>query len=618
MSSSESPQTSPLQAVRNKLIQLIEALPEGIILFDPAWRITYANAAARSISRIQPEHLNGPSHWELYPATVGTEQERIYRRSMEERLVLEHEFYYPPYDVWISLRTVPIDGGIAVYYQDISRLKRAEALRDENARRLQQVFDTTTDGVLYFDRNYNFTFVNARARQILAISGELVGQNLWEKYPDARYEGSPYVFHYDNAMTRGVAGHFEAFYPAPLNLWLSVEVQPADDGIIVFFRDITEQKAAAAELHRQREETERRAAEIEAIFRTAPIGLAFFDPVDFRYLKLNDRQAAFFGLPPDQIVGRTLTEMAPIPGLRELFEQVASGIPVINFPLEGALLTDPEEHRYWTVNYVPVVGSDGSIQGISAASLEVTQQKRAEQALVQSEKLAAVGRLASSISHEINNPLESVTNLLYLLSTRDDLTPGAIELVRIAQEELERVTQITTQTLRFHRQTEKPFLTTPKDLLDPVLRLYRGRLNHSGIAIEPDYAGAPPVLCLASEIRQVLNNLIGNAMDAMPNGGRLLVRARSASEPSTRRSGLRITVADTGHGMSPATRQRIFDAFFTTKDAHGTGLGLWISAEIVARHRGSLRVHSSTAPHHHGTVFTLFLPFATDDPATAP
>ena len=137
--------------------------------------------------------------------------------------------------------------------------------------------------------------------------------------------------------------------------------------------------------------------------------------------------------------------MARIPGLRELFERVRAGTPVINYPLEGELTSHPGEHRYWTVNYFPVISSDGSIQAISAASLEVTQQKKAELALIQSEKLAAVGRLASSISHEINNPLESVTNLVYLIASQPELPPAAKKYIDAAQSELSRISQIVTQ-----------------------------------------------------------------------------------------------------------------------------------------------------------------------------
>jgi PAS domain S-box-containing protein len=252
------------------------------------------------------------------------------------------------------------------------------------------------------------------------------------------------------AMNERVSGGFEAYYPEPLNLWLRIDVYPTAEGIVTFSRDISEEKQARQKLLEKSEEAERQRTEIETVYRTAPIGLALFDTKDYRYLRLNDRQAEFFGLKPEQVVGRTLTEMAPIEGLKDLFDQVLENKPVINFPLEGELATAPGECRHFTVSYFPVVAADGTVQAISAASLEVTAQKRAEQALMQSEKLAAVGRLASSIAHEINNPLEAVTNLLYLAGSSSP--SESREYVRMAEVELRRVSAIPNQTLRFHKQ----------------------------------------------------------------------------------------------------------------------------------------------------------------------
>jgi PAS domain S-box-containing protein len=587
---------------------LMDYFPDGVIFLDRDWRITYANASAREISRIAPEDLNGLTHWELYPATAGTEQERVYRRSMEERISLDHEFYYPPFDIWISLRTIPIPSGIAVHYRDISRLKRAEAKRDATVRQLEQVFEATTDAVLMLDREYRIVFQNRRGRELLSASGNVLGKNLFETFPGTVYEGSPYVKNYRQAMEEGISGRFEAFYGEPFNFWLTVEALPAEDGIIIFFRDITEQRAGAEELRRKTTEAERQAAEIETVYRTAPIGLALFDAEEFRYLRLNDRQAAFFGLRPEQVVGRTLTEMAPIPGLKELFEQVRAGKPVINFPLEGELISHPGEHRYWTVNYFPVYGADGEVHAISAASLEITAQRKAEKALIQSEKLAVVGRLASSISHEINNPLESVTNLLYLIAGNRELPADVRAYVELTQSEIARVSQIATQTLRFHRQAVRPARVTAEQLLEPILRLYQGRLMNSGIAVSTRFSSATSVLCLENEIRQVVSNLLGNAIDAMRTGGRLLVRSHDVCREDGGLEAVRITVADTGHGISAEALKRIFEPFFTTKDLNGTGLGLWISAEIVERHKGRLMVRSSQGAASHGTVFWLELP----------
>ncbi|HZD45232.1 MAG TPA: PAS domain-containing protein, partial [Acidobacteriaceae bacterium] len=295
--------------------------------------------------------------------------------------------------------------------ETINHLDRPpESVRGE----LWPFFDATTDGIVFLDREYCVTFLNRRGRELISPDGSILGKNLFEYFPAADYEGSPYVENYKRTMELGEAREFEAFYPDPLNLWLRVQSYPSDDGIVIFFRDFTQEKTAHEELRRKRIEAERQHAEIETVYRTAPIGLALFDTKDFRYLRLNDVQAAFFGLKPEQILGRTVTEMAPnVEGIQELFEQVLRGEPVVNYPLEGTLANDPDNYRYWTVSYFPVYGPDGTVQAITAASLDITTQKKAEQALIQSEKLAAVGRLASSIAHEINNPLEAVTNLLY-------------------------------------------------------------------------------------------------------------------------------------------------------------------------------------------------------------
>ena len=595
------------------LQSFMETLTDGVIFLDREWRITYANRSARRISRILPEDIDSRSHWELYPDTVGTDQERVYRRSMEERKALHLEFYYPAFNLWISLQTLPIPTGIAVHYRDISSLKQAEAKRDTTAAQLQQIFEVTTDAVAILDRAYNIVFLNRRAKELLAPSGNVIGKNLWTSFPGTVYQGSPFVQTYKRAMNEGIAGTFEAFYPEPLNIWLSVQAQPAEAGIIVFFRDITVERAIAEELRRKTEESERQVAEIETVYRTAPIGLALFDPADFRYLRLNDRQAAFFGLKPEQVVGRTLTEMAPIEGLRELFEQVLAGTPVVNYPLEGELISHPGEHRFWTVNYFPVHGADGSVQAISAASLEITAQKQAEKALIQSEKLAAVGRLAASISHEINNPLEAITNLLYLIQHDSELPYSVLRFVEMAQLELGRVSQITTQTLRFHRQSMRPSRIGASQLMEPVLRLFQGRLINSGIRLQQQLSTPLQITCFENEIRQVLSNLIGNAIDAMRTGGRLTLRAHQATQWKSGIQGLRITVADTGSGISEATIKRIFEPFFTTKDLNGTGLGLWISEEIVKRHHGQLTVRSSDRRERSGSVFSLFLPVGSEE-----
>lgn len=240
---------------------------------------------------------------------------------------------------------------------------------------------------------------------------------------------------------------------------------------------------------------------------------------------------------------------------------------------------------------------------------DLTLQKRAERTLLQTEKLTAVGRLASSISHEINNPLEAVTNLLYIVKGSPNLSQTDRDYLAAADRELSRVAQITSQTLRFHRQSTSAMEVRPEALFEEVISLYGTRLSNSKIEVIRDYGKSVSFLCFEGDIRQVLNNLIGNAFDAMRSGGTLRLKTRCATSWAAGEKGVRLTIADTGSGMPESTRKQIFEAFYSTKGIHGTGLGLWISKRIVHKHRGHLRVCSSTG-EKHGTVFTLWLPLA--------
>jgi len=351
----------------------------------------------------------------------------------------------------------------------------------------------------------------------------------------------------------------------------------------------------------------RQAAELETVYRTAPIGLALFDPVEFRYLRANDRQAEFFGYRPEQLIGKTVTEMAPIPALHELFEQVAAGTPVVNYPLEGELVGRPGEYRYWLVNYNPVYGSDGSVQAISAASLEITQQKKAELALMHNERLAVIGRLTAAISHEINNPLEAVTNLLYLIAQDSQLSSESAAYLEMAQAEIARAAKIVGQSLRFQRRSQDRTTAVCSNLVESVLQLFERKLLALKIEVQREFDCKRNITCIENEIKQVLTNLIENAIHSMPNGGRIRLRLRDARLHWTGVDGVRFSIADTGHGMSAETKARIFDAFFTTRAMDGNGIGLWISSDIVKRHNGSMRVRSSDAAGKSGSVFSLFL-----------
>lgn len=356
-------------------------------------------------------------------------------------------------------------------------------------------------------------------------------------------------------------------------------------------------------------------ARLIELFEQAPAFIAVVGGPDHVFEMVN---SSYYELVGDrELMGRSVAEAIPetrsqgfIALLDEVYRtgraHVASGSHISLSRTSG----EPPEDRYLDLVYQPRREADGSVSGIIALGVDVTERRLAEQTLLQTEKLAAVGRLASSIAHEINNPLEAVTNLLYLASSSESLPPSLKGYLELAEIELRRVSNITNQTLRFHKQSTDPVPIFCQDLFKETLSIYQARFLNSGIQVEKRKRASQPVTCFEGEIRQVLGNLVGNAIDAMQStGGRLLLRSRDATNWKTGKRGVVLTVADTGPGISPQLRKRIFEAFFTTKGASGTGLGLWVSCEIIKRHHGALTVHSGQREGHSGTVFSVFLPF---------
>lgn len=260
----------------------------------------------------------------------------------------------------------------------------------------------------------------------------------------------------------------------------------------------------------------------------------------------------------------------------------------------------------WIHSTAAPIVHHGRVVGGVAVNTDITQSHLQDEAMRRSEKLAAIGQLASSIAHEINNPLEAITNLLYLMRESGSMDEVQ-QYVRLAQEELARVTEITLQTLRFHRQQRKPVEADLGELLRTVLSLYKGRLLAREISIEMKLRDTPLVWHMDGEIRQVVNNLVRNALDAMETGGHLYVRLHSQPDWKTGRKGVRITVADTGEGIRPEIMAHLFEPFQTSKDLTGTGLGLWVTQGIVQKHGGFIETKTRRG-ERHGTVFAVWLP----------
>jgi signal transduction histidine kinase len=233
---------------------------------------------------------------------------------------------------------------------------------------------------------------------------------------------------------------------------------------------------------------------------------------------------------------------------------------------------------------------------------DITVNEELEQALRRSEKLAVTGRLIATVAHEINNPLESLSNLLYLLKSKPELGRSAKELVESAEQEVARLATITRQTLAPHREAKLPVITKLSELLDDVVAVFRLRLESARIKVRREYQADGEVSIYPSEFRQVFTNLIANAIDAMECDGELRLSIEKLSEAE-----VVVRISDTGCGIPPENLNAVFEPFFTTKGEKGTGIGLWVIKGIVEKAGGKIEVVSSTTDKT-GTCLTILLP----------
>jgi PAS domain S-box-containing protein len=352
---------------------------------------------------------------------------------------------------------------------------------------------------------------------------------------------------------------------------------------------------------------------LHAFAASAP-GVALLD-LDGRILGANNAFASIVGRAPEEIENVHILDLThPDDRLRHqilLQKLVERHIP--SFLIEKRCQR-PDRREVWVRSSVsfleplPIPGEHSFLPDHLVAICEnITDRKRAEEALEHQERMAVFGTLASSIVHEINNPLEAVLNLIYL-AQQSATIEDARTYLRMAEGEIARASETTAQALQFHRDTPTPVTIDMVELLRSVFVLFKGKLTKAGVQVHFRPEDSPKLVGFPGELRQVFANLIGNAIDAMPHGGEIQVRVRPARDWRGDLDGVRITIADSGHGMSPETRRQIFQAFFTTKGASGSGLGLWVTANIVNKHGGGIHVRSRRVAGSSGTIFTLMFP----------
>jgi PAS domain S-box-containing protein len=272
------------------------------------------------------------------------------------------------------------------------------------------------------------------------------------------------------------------------------------------------------------------------------------------------------------------------------------------YPLRGA----DGVYRPFLTRAMPVRDSSGNIARWFGTNTDITEQRRSEEALRQTEKLAATGRLAASIAHEINNPLEAVTNLVYLAQKQ----PANLhKYLKLADSELDRIAQITKNTLGFYRDSAAPSEMDISAVLNEVVALYRRKLEFKRIVFQPEFADGTMIIAYPGEVRQIFANLVANAIEAVSDAGCLSVRVSRCHFGEDRgKSAVRVTFKDNGTGIPEEQRKRIFEPFYTTKKDIGTGLGLWLTRGLVQKHGGVLQLRSSTKAGESWTAFSVILP----------
>jgi PAS domain S-box-containing protein len=482
-------------------------------------------------------------------------------------------------------------------------------------RRLAAIIESSEDAIASKDLNGIITSWNKSAERLFGYTAEeIIGRPVTTIIPPELHDDEPRILAKIRAGER--IEHFQTvrLHKSGRLIDVSLTVSPIRDdkgnviGAAKIVRDITRQK-----------KLEEAALRLAAIVESSDDAIASKD-LNGILTSWNRSAERLFGYKAEEIVGKPVTTIIP-PELHHdedmILSKIRRGEKIDHF--ETIRLHKNGERIEVSLTISPVKDDNGNVIGAAKIIRNITETNKIERALRTTEKLAAAGRMAATVAHEINNPLEAVTNLVYLAKrdlAKNDKVAGYLEL---ASRELDRVAHITRQTLGFYRDTSSPVLLNVAETLDDLLLLYEKRFESRNIKLIKQYDKEVEITALAGEIRQAFSNLVTNAIDAMPDGGKIVLRvAKSHEWRGAQHPGVRVTILDTGSGIEARHKKNIFQPFFTTKSDVGTGLGLWITRGIIEKHRGAIRMKSRAGQHAHGTAFSIFLPteYATAVPAS--
>lgn len=595
-----------------------------ILAWGPEMVFLYNDAAISTLTKKHPNALGGlyrevfHEAWDL----VGADLEGCFYRgetAVRDNIFIpilingELEKHYWSY----SLIPVYEDGLVAGVYDAFRNMTAtvvgAQRLRDSEAR-LKLATEAAKLGVFVWDTiGDGGSWENDRMYEIFGRSRERGPVNGAEflrdvVHPDYRNSFQQAV---QGTVQKGEPFHFEGMIYLPDKTLRRVEItgnlQSELDGpkgrILGTVRDITEIRKTEEAL----QESSKHLGELAAIVESSEDVILSKD-LNGIIKSWNAAATHVFGYSAEEMIGQSILKLIPehLHGDEKIIiENIRAGRRVEHF--ETVRLTKDGRLLDVSLTISPIRDTDGRIIGASKILRDVSARKRMEQSILQAEKIAATGRMAATIAHEINNPLEAVVNLLYLLRplTTDK---EAIKYLATAESELARVSHIAKQTLGYYREHVSAVRASLSDIAEHAIAIYEPRCMAAGITIRKSIESSRKVTLRRGEMMQVISNLIVNSIYGMPAGGTVSISVSDTEVPS---DGVVLTVADDGVGIAREILPKVFDAFFTTRHTVGTGIGLFIAKQFVEGHNGTIAIESSIDVEKHGTTVQVFLPIHT-------
>lgn len=470
---------------------------------------------------------------------------------------------------------------------------------------LEAIVYSSNDAIITKDLNGIITSWNPAASRLFGyLPEEIIGQSILKLIPLFLHAEEPEIIRKLRAGEQ--IAHYETtrLTKSGEERLVSLTISPVKDkkGNVVggskIIRDITDQKQSDYARFR-----------LAAIVESSDDAILSKD-LNGRITSWNGAATRLLGYSEAEIIGSSVLRIIPEElhsEEQEILSKLRAGQRIDHY--ETVRLRKNGERVDVSITISPMKDATGTVIGASKVLRDISERKRMEQLLLQAEKIAATGKMAATVAHEINNPLEAVLNLVYLARLNASDPDRVRAFLNTAEAELARVSFIARQALGYYREHAAEQRVSLAELVEDALKIYEPKLKNAGIGVQPKVASRRPIVLRKGEMTQVISNLITNAIYAMPSGGTLRTTVEDATDSG--RDGVILAVEDDGIGIPSENLERIFEPFFTTRSATGTGIGLWVTKQFIEGHDGTIEVQSNTGPASHGTRMSLFLPIET-------